>query len=613
MKLLKNIAMALTVILVILYAVSCSPSAKSAVLFATPEEPFSAKVLFDSESEAAQEAAVEFKAQIAELSLGNITAVYPATLMKDDIEVIFGVSDRTASIKANELLESNGAYESEDYYWSFACMDGKLAVIANSKLAYSIALRTLFEEYVQDGSFAVLDGLAICDKLSLADYEAQFDLPKGESLDESVLLESAPLPDLGDAYDMGQGSSLYILPDSEIWEYTELRESLRESGFTYYTGNRIGDNVFATYISKTQIVHTMFFYNKNEIRVAVDNRTDGGFSLAGLESENTYERTGESIMTLVDIEPADYDGGLSMIFKLADGRFFIIDSGILGRKSASGTSAGWIYATLLAHADDPDNITVATWLLTHTHSDHIGGLYDMANGYYLSDGATHPLAPENITEKIKIERIIYNEPKNDGEYSYDGWMDTITSAFDVKNVVKAHPGQQFFIADLTLTVYGSQDLVIDQKAKIENVNEFSVVTMIDFNGKRLLALADAFPKQNAQIAKIYKTELKADIIQVAHHGYADTGAKSVNNYCNPDIVLWPNSEEGMAKYTVLTREQNAIFLTKENYAPHGGNIDFDSNWNASEPYSVLDLIPVCSCGCEKKSAMDTAERGVAAE
>lgn len=610
-KLLKNITVSLTVMIMIVFAASCSPIARSAVLFATPEEPFSAKVLFDSESEAAKEAAVEFKTQIAELSLGNITAVYPATLMKDDREVIFGVSDRAASIKANELLESSGAYASEDYYWSFACMDGKLAVVANSELAYSIALRTLFEEYVQDGSFAVLDGLAICDKLSLADYEAQFDLPRGESLDESVLLESASLPDLGDAYDMGQGSSLYILPDSEIWEYTALRDSLRESGFTYYTGNRIGDNVFATYISKTQIVHTMFFYNKNEIRIAVDKRGEDGFSLAGLESENIYASNGESVMTLVDVEPADYDGGLSMIFKLADGRFFIVDSGILGRKSSSGTSAGWIYATLAAHADDPNNIEVAAWLLTHSHSDHIGGLYDLAKGSYSADGATHPLAPEKITEKIKIERIIYNEPKNDGEYSCVGWMDTIIDAFDVKNVVKAHPGQEFFIADLTFTVYGSQDLVIEQKSKIDNENEFSVVTMIDFNGKRLLSLADAFPKQNAQIAKIYKTALKADVIQVAHHGYADTGAKSVNNYCDPDIVLWPNSEEGMEKYTVLSREQNKIFLEKQNYAPHGGNIDFDENWNASAPYSVLDSIPECSCGCGQKSAIDTSLREAA--
>ena len=314
-------------------------------------------------------------------------------------------------------------------------------------------------------------------------------------------------------------------------------------------------------------------------------------------------------MTLVDVEPAEYDGGLCMIFKLEDGRFFIVDSGVSGRNSGSGTSAGWIYATLAAHADDPNNIEVAAWLLTHSHSDHIGGLYDLAKGSYSADGATHPLAPENITEKIKIERIIYNEHSMEGgEYTCVGWVDSIIEAFDVKNVVKAHPGQEFFISDLTLTIYGSQDLVIEQKAEIDNVNEYSIVSMIEFNGKRILSLADAFPKQNAQVAKIYKTELKADVIQVAHHGYPDTGAASVNKYCNPDIVLWPNSEEGMEKYTVLSREQNKIFLEKQNYAPHGGNIDFDENWNASAPYSVLDSIPECSCGCGQKSAIDTSLR-----
>ena len=611
----KHLKSVVLICLLAVWVIALTSCGIKSVVLASPELPFNGSILFDSEtenSEIAREAALEFKDMLAEHSLGNIRTVMSSSLINElEGEILFGSSNREASIKAEELLLSKNAYETADFYWCYCYLDGKLAIVANHEIAYTLAVRGFFESYLVDGSIVIPDDLLVCDTLPYSEYEAMFDLPKGESVPETEAVEIDLT--LGEGYDMGQGSKLYIQNDSDIFAYIELRQSLEAAGFKYYTGNRIGNNVFATYLSENQIVHTMFFYNKNEIRIAVDKRGEDGFSVAGLESENIYTSTGESVMTLVDIEPADYDGGLCMIFKLSDGRFFIVDSGVSGRNSASGTSAGWVYATLAKHADDPGNIEVAAWLLTHSHSDHIGGLYDLAKGSYNADGKTHPLAPEKITEKIKIERIIYNEHSMEGgEYTCVGWVDTIIDAFDVKNVVKAHPGQEFFIADLKLTIFGSQDLVIGQN-KIDNINEFSIVSMIEFNGKSLLSLADAFPKQNAQIAKIYKTALKADVIQVAHHGYADTGAKSVNNYCDPDIVLWPNSEEGMAKYTVIIREQNAIFLTKKNYAPHGGNIDFDSKWNASEHYSVLDLIPVCSCGCEKKSAMDTAERGVAAE
>ena len=119
----------------------------------------------------------------------------------------------------------------------------------------------------------------------------------------------------------------------------------------------------------------MFFYETGEIRTAVDKRGEGdeGFALSGLSGDNVYSRTGESLMTLVEIENSDWPGGMCMIFKLADGSFFVVDSGVGGRDN-DGSSSGWVYASLAKHADDPDNIVVSTWLITHIHSDHAGGL-----------------------------------------------------------------------------------------------------------------------------------------------------------------------------------------------------------------------------------------------
>ena len=608
---LKNIIIVLLALVFSILLASCGAD----VTVASVALPFDGNILYSDGGEGSDvthDAALEFAGKLSHLSLGEVDSVLPSSQAEEvSFEIMFGGSTRASSLKADALLKSKGAYESSDLCWSFCCLDGELAIVANGEPAYTLAINELFETYLRDGALVIPENILVYDSLSRSSYEEQFNLPHGVELRDNPPDVLGPIILFDEMYDLGQGSSLYVINDSSIWDYTELRRDLASDGFVYYTGNRIGDNVYATYVSKTKIVHTMFFYNEDEIRVAVDNRGEGtdGFSLPALESENVYTRTGESKMTLVEVENADYDGGLCMIFKLADGRFFIIDSGIRGRSEYSGTSAGWVYATLAKHADDPDNIKVAAWLLTHTHSDHIGGLYDMANGEYYADGSKHTLMPTNITKKIEIQSIIYSEPADPTDkYSCDGWMERIITAFGVEKVIKAHPGQEFFLADLTLTIYGSQDLVVDQADKISNMNEFSITTMIEFNGKRMLSLADAYPKQNEKLAQIYKEELKADVIQVAHHGYDDTGASDVNAFCNPEIVLWANSEEGMQRYRVLSSAQNAIFLDDQNYAPHGGNIDFDKNWCASAPYRVLDMIPVCPCGCESKSAIDTSTR-----
>ena len=193
---------------------------------------------------------------------------------------------------------------------------------------------------------------------------------------------------LGTSYDAGQGCKTYVKTGASKTNFTSICTAIERAGATRYTGNTIGNNMFSTYATKTQIIHVMYFPNRNEIRTAVDVRGTGtnGFTLPGLAADNKYTNKTTSEMIVCDISNADWPGGMCIIFKLADGRFFIIDAGIGGKYADGrewiGSSSGWIYATLKKHADDPKNIKVAGWLITHVHSDHAGGLYDMALGYH---------------------------------------------------------------------------------------------------------------------------------------------------------------------------------------------------------------------------------------
>ena len=447
--------------------------------------------------------------------------------------------------------------------------------------------------------------------------KTEFQTSGNETFDETGLIKSATLPNLGTSYDAGQGSKTYIKTNSDKAAFDTLCKDIESNGLKKYTSNAIGNNLFVTYVTQTQIVHVMFFPNRKEIRTAVDKRGEGmnGFALTGLSGDNKYKKSTTSEMIVCDISNTDWPGGMCIIFKLADGRFFIIDAGMGGKYADGrkwiGSSSGWIYQTLAKHADDPKNIQVAGWLITHVHSDHAGGLYDMALGYYGStDKGKHTVMPKEMTKYIKIDTIIYNQPATT-KFGRNGWMETIIKAFNVKNVVKAHPGQVFYYADLKLTLYGSQDVMLEKSSSSGDLNDFSLVSRVEFNGKSALFLGDSDTIPNPRLAAIYKETLKSDILQLAHHGYGDTGDADVNSYCNPSMVLWVVADRDQRSGQKINVNSSISSLKNvKHYKPGTGNLIFKSDWTTykESASTIINLIPKCDgthCGnknCSQKSS-----------
>ena len=403
----------------------------------------------------------------------------------------------------------------------------------------------------------------------------------------------------GTEYDSGQYGRTYIKKNvTTKTAFDKFCVDLESLGCKRYTANTIGDNMFATYVTQTQIIHLMYFPSKSEIRTAIDPRGNGYnpdtdqpfFTLPKLQSENKYtKKNDDPKMIVVDIANADWPGGLCIIYKLADGRFFIVDAGMGGathdKRTDVGSSSEWIYKTLAKYAEDKNNIQVAAWLITHPHSDHAGGLYDMAVGWHAKYGKSKTDVSW-IKDKIKIDTVIYNQPAK-MVHGRASWMDTILKAFNVKNIVKAHPGQVFYIADLTLTIYGSQDIMIEDTKNMTgdrcDLNEQSVSARVEFNGKSILVLGDSDVFPNRQLAPIYKNTLKSDILQLAHHGYGDTGDASVNSYCDPSIAIWAERNSNpWNKWPIKENKSIKDISPKNRYQPkYKQNLVFDKNWKVS--------------------------------
>ena len=427
-----------------------------------------------------------------------------------------------------------------------------------------------------------------------------------QTFDSTGIVSSATLPKYNGAalptpLYAGQQSYIYTNKNATLQHFDNYCAALHVAGFKYYTNNQIGDNQFATYVTNTQIINVMYFKATAEVRITTDVRGTGtnAFDLPKLSGENTYSKTKTPAFTMVEIDNTGYGGGMCFIFRLSNGKFFVVDSGI-NKQGSYTSSAKWIYNTLYKLAGEPADgkIVVQGWLITHIHSDHIGGLYDMAKD-------------SSITSKLTIEQLIHNEPTDDITKELEGltdssankiwtWMNTIINGFGIKSVVKAHPGQVFHFADAKVNVLISQDAVLEKKADMKNTNELSVVTQIEFNGKKILMLGDALKIENNFLATVYGKNLKSDILQAAHHGLNDTGADTaagnpdgVNQLCAPSITLFASGYDSVAggdKLEYVTKRasvNNYLMANTTWYGAKNGNLTFyiysDTLWSPKQP------------------------------
>ena len=135
-------------------------------------QPTTYTVIFGEPADIARAGANIFKDSVSERKLGVINSLFSSSMINEANEIIFGSSDRTASVKAAELLAKETA---GSYRWAFYYYDGKLAVVANDEISYELAVLDLFTRFTSGESLVIKDTLAECKTMSEAEYDAYLD------------------------------------------------------------------------------------------------------------------------------------------------------------------------------------------------------------------------------------------------------------------------------------------------------------------------------------------------------------------------------------------------------------------------------------------------------
>ena len=345
-------------------------------------------------------------------------------------------------------------------------------------------------------------------------------------------------------------------------EYGRYKEKLTENGYTLYTENEIAENLFSTFENEFFTVNAGYYRHDSSVRILIEPLAPR----TGLESDNKYTAVTTSQITMLGLEHTDSEGklitnGLSMLIRLTDGRFIVIDGGY----NRSTEAKLLINAIKEQSASYTDNPVVAAWIISHIHIDHFAMI-----GYNY---------PAFISAGIKVERFLTNfisdsernKSINSSEYGKN-WRATegaeyvkIIEASDAFGAAlyKLHPGQVFFFADCRAEIlYTLESSAPDTCNALNGTSP--IIRMVFGEKTSFLCTGDATGKAFGILNAMYGDYIRSDIIQVAHHGYTTYGQENETakayRTVNASIVLWPM---GMSAYDAwkIKSYNSPLFVT----------------------------------------------------
>ncbi len=400
-------------------------------------------------------------------------------------------------------------------------------------------------------------------------------------------------------YESGNNATQIIIKNTTAEEYEKYLDKLAANGFTEYTSTAITDNLFATYTNSDYTINAGYYDYESSARIIIEDLAPP----VGLEADNVYTEVTTSQITMFGLQYTDSAGsvkgnGLSVLMRLVDGRFVIIDGGF--NTTACMTN---LLNAMKEQSKDyikaGQKIKVAAWIITHPHGDHSGAI----GGKY----STIPQAAFEVerflvnflseTERYKAMNT-YTSNYSSGEGG--GWVNVINAAKYLNAVVHyARVGQIFYFADLKVEVLYTIDSFAPQVCNALNTSSF--VTKMTFgDGTVYMNTGDTTGNGLQICARMFGDYLKSDIVQVAHHGYStwgnDSGVAMAYRLMLPTTVLWPQGSSAYPNYK--TKGYNVVLFSPEE-APGGANPNFKEIYVAGLqgekiivpiPYSVGNAI-----------------------
>lgn len=228
----------------------------------------------------------------------------------------------------------------------------------------------------------------------------------------------------------------------------------------------------------------------------------------------------------LELDQSVVNCGMSYVIQLDDGSFFIIDGGYFTQGEADN-----LYGFLSEKSSDKP--VIKGWLFTHAHQDHIGCFIDFIEQYH---------------DSVKIETLYYNFQPTRHRFAFGDWRKKCNDLATIKhfykiidkykacfNIHTLKTGEIININELSIEVLYTADNLYPERASF---NDYSAVVRLEVSGQSIIFLGDVQSKGSAYLLKNKPDRLKADILQLAHHGF-NGATKELYAAINPEVLLFP--------------------------------------------------------------------------
>ena len=209
---------------------------------------------------------------------------------------------------------------------------------------------------------------------------------------------------------------------------------------------------------------------------------------------------------------------MSYVIKTKNGKLIVVDGGLPQDEQH-------LVETIKSYGNE-----VSAWILSHPHSDHGGAFTKLA---------------ENGFEGIKIDNFYYNIREQAWYDKFEKYRADMVNT--IRNSIAKLPAGVSHITSKGEVYYvdGVSIHILNDPYWIESnsINNSSIAFRLDFdNGTRVLFLGDMGSEAGEHLkADVPASELKADIVQMAHHGQYGVN-KDVYEIIAPKVAMWNTPE-----------------------------------------------------------------------
>lgn len=336
-------------------------------------------------------------------------------------------------------------------------------------------------------------------------------------------------------YPFNTPSTVEVIPDGEgVFEATE-----KELNATKLSDKTILSNRFASYQGEESDYYLCHYPTRGEVRRVTCPKA----SFQHRPTDDTSRPvTNAPALYQIDLDNRRINCGMSYVYHLADGRFFIIDGGYFtyGERER-------LY-TLLRSLCPEGKLPIAGWFFSHAHQDHFGCFIEFILKYRheIEIDALYYTFPSLSLEEASRWKQSDNATMREFDYTVSMILP------DVKHI-HPHTGETFSLSTLSFEVLFTHEDIYPES--VGAFNNTSTILRITCEGQSILFLGDLQTTSCRKLEAMWGDFLKSDIIQVAHHGF---NGSTVETYslATPTVALWPSCQEGYNGN--LTREVNAF-------------------------------------------------------